>query len=131
MTTTRQLGNWLAREIAREIWGREPQRAPRRRQRRGPARNYRYRGWIRSLPSAVSGEAGCDACHTGRFHGMGQKASDYTCIPLTREEHLEYHARGRQEFEARHDLDIQVLVRRLNRCWANQHRLIDQEEAPF
>lgn len=81
-----------------------------------PARNGKYRAWIRSLPSVVSGKMGCDAAHTGDDGGMAQKASDYSCIPLTREEHGELH-RGRAEFERLHQVDIAALVRRLNHDW--------------
>ena len=48
---------------------------------------------------------------------MKQKASDLTCIPLTRAEHVEYHQVGRLEFERGHSLDIGELVRRLNSLW--------------
>jgi hypothetical protein len=33
-----------------------------------------------------------------------------------------YHRIGRDEFERRHDLDIQDLVRRLNRLWFHPQR---------
>lgn len=92
-------------------------RAARRPARRGPARNWKYRAWIRSLPSAVSGRTGCEAAHTGDDGGMSQKASDYSCIPLTREEHEELHRSGRVEFERAHQVDIAALVKRLNHDW--------------
>ena len=107
-----QLRKWLMREIHNQ----EIPRKPPKRETRGPARSYKYRGWIRSLPSAVSGLTPCDACHTGP-HGLSQKASDYTCIPLTREEHQELHAIGPEAFELRHGLDIGELVKRLNYLW--------------
>lgn len=96
---------------------RPKRRAPRRWSARKPARSWKYRAWIRSLPSAVSGQLGCDAAHTGSDGGMGMKASDYSCIPLTRIEHLRYHALGRDQFCALHGLDIDALVRRLNHDW--------------
>ena len=40
-------------------------RKPRRKRWNGPPRDYRYRAWIRSLPSPVSGQSGCEAAHTG------------------------------------------------------------------
>ncbi|MGO9893603.1 MAG: hypothetical protein ACLPX8_05230 [Bryobacteraceae bacterium] len=92
-------------------------RAPRRPARRGPARNWKYRAWIRSLPSAVSGLPGCEAAHTGTDGGMRQKASDYSCVPLTPEEHIEYHRVGKREFERATGLDCGHLVQRLNRDW--------------
>lgn len=84
---------------------------------RGPARNWRYRAWIRSLPSAVSGGGGCEAAHTGDDGGMAQKASDYSCIPLTMEEHREYHRIGRAAFEKANGIDCRELTKRLARTW--------------
>ena len=80
-----------------------------------PYRNPRYRQWIKSLPSAVSGLTPCDPCHTGP-HALGQKASDLTCIPLTREEHEEM-GRDPEAFAAKYQLDVAALVKRLNRVW--------------
>jgi hypothetical protein len=45
------------------------------------------------------------------------KASDYTCIPLTAEEHREYHAIGKESFERRHGIDCAAVVARLNEVW--------------
>jgi hypothetical protein len=92
-------------------------RSGRRRVRRGPARSPKYRRWIRSLPSVVSGAFGCEAAHTGDDGGMGQKPSDFSCIALTAAEHIEYHSIGRPDFERRHGINCRVLVRRLNSAW--------------
>ncbi len=108
------LARWLMYAVHGE---RSSRRAPRRRARRGPARNWKYRRWIRSLPSAVSGALGCEAAHTGDDGGMAQKPSDYTCLPLTPAEHIEYHRFGRTAFETRHGLDCRALVKRLNHDW--------------
>ena len=99
------------------VHGRKPKRMPRRLRREKPIRDWQYRAWIRTLPSAVSGQYGCEAAHTGSDGGTSQKASDTTCIPLTPEEHREYHRIGRREFERRHELHIDRLVRDLNRIW--------------
>jgi hypothetical protein len=48
---------------------------------------------------------------------MAQKPSDYTCLPLTPAEHIEYHRFGRTAFETRHGLDCRALVKRLNHDW--------------
>lgn len=119
MRNNRDLGIWLLRQI----WGEDAPPCSRKPPKRAsalhskPARNPRYRAWVKSLPSAVSGVAPpCDACHTGP-HAFGQKASDYTCIPLTRAEHDELHAVGQEEFGRRYGLNIKTLVRRLNRAW--------------
>jgi hypothetical protein len=101
------------------VWGEteHPRRSPRRRSGRGPARNWKYRAWIRSLPSAVSGAEGCEAAHTGDDGGMAMKASDYSCIPLTPEEHREYHRVGRVAFELATGINCKALVKRLNHDW--------------
>jgi hypothetical protein len=97
----------------------EHARAPRRRARRSPARSWKYRAWICSLPSAVSEKMGCDAAHTGSDGGMSMKSSDYSCIPLTREEHdeLDRGMGGRAGFERKYAIDIAALVKRLNHDW--------------
>lgn len=100
----------------------KPRRLRSRGARRGPARNWKYRAWIRSLPSAVSGATGCEAAHTGDDGGTAQKSSDYSCIPLTVSEHREYHQIGRTRFELRHGVSCRDLVRRLNTLWFNFSR---------
>ena len=92
-----------------------------------PARNWKYRAWVRSLPCAVCGlEPAGEAAHTGSDGGMSQKSSDYSCIPLCSDCHTlgekAYHRIGRETFEARHGLDILQLVRRLNRLWFKAKR---------
>ena len=80
-----------------------------------PVRDERYKAFVRSLPSAVSGRYACDPCHTGG-HGIGTKSSDLSCIPLTRKEHREFDQDPRG-FAERHGLDVTALVDRLNRAY--------------
>jgi hypothetical protein len=109
-------GNALARWLQFAVHGQTVhKRAPRRRVRRGPARNSGYRRWIGSLPSLVSGRPHCHACHT-RNNGMRSKGSDFSCVPLTVDEHLEYDA-GREAFEKRHGVCMAEVVKRLNHDW--------------
>lgn len=115
------LESWLAREIL----GCEPLRKPPARARREtPERDWKYRAWIRSLPCCVCGaELYVEAAHTGD-HGISQKASDYRAIPLCPPHHRtradSYHFLGRREFERRHGLDVEVLVKRLNAAWKSR-----------
>ncbi len=104
----------LVRYLRWEIHG---ERTPRSRRwpRRGPARSWRYKGWIRTLPSVVSGRLGCEAAHT-QNNGMRSKGSDFSCVPLTPEEHREYDA-GRVAFERKYDLAMTAVVRKLNGLW--------------
>jgi hypothetical protein len=86
---------------------------------RSPARNHKYRAWIRTLPCACCGlEPAGEAAHTGSDGGMRQKASDYSCIPLCSDCHRfaahAYHRIGRAAFETRFNL---------NRAWFNADRI--------
>lgn len=80
-----------------------------------PTRDPNYLKFIRSLPSAVSGRGGCDACHTGP-HGLGQKSSDLATIPLTRKEHREFDANPRAFCEM-WSFDLPALITRLNAAY--------------
>lgn len=117
----RQLRRWLMREVhGVEIPRKPPQKAfhalgdP-------PARDWKYKAWIRTLPCTICGATPSEAAHTGTDGGMSMKASDYSVIPLCSDCHTQaphsYHALGRDEFERRHDLDVRAIVRRLNRLW--------------
>jgi hypothetical protein len=86
--------------------------------RKSSKRNWRYRAWVRTLPSAVSGFRGCEAAHTGTDGGTATKSSDYSCIPLTPAEHLEYHRIGRSHFENCTGIDCAQVVKRLNDVWS-------------
>ena len=70
-----------------------------------------------TLPSLMSGLSPCDACHTGTDGGMSQKASDLSCVPLTREAHQEYHRIGKREFDRRYHVNFAREVKRLNAEW--------------
>src|SRR5690349_3856544 len=87
------------------VTGRKAPRSPRRARRRGPARDWRYKAWIRSLPCvACNTTRGVEAAHT-ETGGMAQKASDSTVVPLCALCHRigpgAYHAIGKREFERR------------------------------
>jgi len=47
---------------------------------------------------------------------MRMKGSDYSCVPLTREEHREYDA-DRKAFELKYEIKMSEVVRDLCRCW--------------
>jgi hypothetical protein len=103
------------------VWGREPVRKMRR-PRYGPARDWKYRAWIRTLPCAACGSfRQIEAAHTGSDGGMAQKASDYSCVPLCGDCHTAgpsaYHRVGKRAFERRHGLKFKTIVRRLNHAW--------------
>jgi hypothetical protein len=83
-----------------------------------PPRNPHYLAWIRTLPCIVCGSTGwIEASHTGP-HGLGQKSSDYSAIPLCGKHHRSgsdsYHKLGPRRFSQVHNLDIRAIVTRLN-----------------
>ena len=83
-----------------------------------PPRSRTYLTWIRTLPCAICGETrGIEASHTGP-HGIGQKSSDYSAIPLCDKHHRtasdSYHKLGPRKFSQSHRLDVTALVRLLN-----------------
>ena len=92
-----------------------------------PARDWKYRAWIRSLPCTSCGlEPAGEAAHTGSDGGMKQKASDYSCVPLCRDCHTlsphAYHRIGKSAFEVVSNVDLAKLVKRLNRLWFHPGR---------
>ena len=120
----RALRRWLAYQVFERIERKPPQRAETS---RGPARDRRYRAWIRTLPCAACGiSQRIEACHTGP-HGLNQKASDYMCVPLCVTHHRTgpdaLDRIGRPQFEKRFQIDLSGLVRRLNRIWFEALRL--------
>jgi hypothetical protein len=83
-----------------------------------PRRDSFYLAWIRTLACVVCGStSGIEASHTGP-HGLGQKSSDFSAIPLCYRHHRtgkdSYHRLGPQKFSLLHDLNIPEIVRRLN-----------------
>jgi len=122
--------NGLVRYLRYAVHGETVHRRRRRRNRRcRPARDWKYRAWIRSLPSAISGMTPCEAAHTGNDGGTSMKASDYSCIPLAWSEHAEYHRIGRAAFELVHQINCRELVKRLNHDWFAYAREVKENGA--
>jgi hypothetical protein len=83
-----------------------------------PVRNPGYLRWIRSLPCvACRTTYAVEAAHTGP-HGLGQKSSDLSAIPLCGKHHRtgddSYHRLGPRRFAEVHRLDIRAIVARLS-----------------
>jgi hypothetical protein len=120
----RALERWVAFQVLGKVERKPPQRADTS---RGPARDWRYRAWIRTLPCAACGRTRkIEASHTGP-HGLNQKASDYRCVPLCIEHHRTGKAAldriGGERFERVFQIDLSGLVRRLNRIWFESRTL--------
>jgi hypothetical protein len=82
-----------------------------------PARDPKYLAWIRTFPCLVCGIGWTEAAHVGP-HGLSQKASDHSTVPLCRRHHRAgndaLHKLGRRRFEALHFVDLQKAIRRFN-----------------
>ena len=83
-----------------------------------PVRSPGYLAWVRTLPCSVCRTTrAVEAAHTGP-HGLGQKSSDLSAIPLCARHHRSgddsYHKLGPQKFAEVHQLNIPVMVARLS-----------------
>jgi hypothetical protein len=83
-----------------------------------PVRNPGYLQWIRTLPCSVCRTTRqIEAAHTGP-HGISQKSSDLSAIPLCRRHHRtgddSYHRLGPRRFATVHRLNIRAIVARLS-----------------
>lgn len=90
-------------------------------QRQQPGRNEDYLKWIRKQPCVVCGSSwNVESAHTGA-HGLGQKSSDLSCLPLCRKHHrtadASLHVLGPVKFAELHQLDIPSLIARFNRLF--------------
>lgn len=72
----------------------------------GSIKEPRHLAFIRSLPSVISGQMGCDACHLRmgdpRYRkpttGKSQKPDDAFTLPMTRDEHEMQHGMSERAF---------------------------------
>jgi len=86
-----------------------------------PVRDPEYRRFIKRLPCLGCLKSwGVDPAHTGP-HGIGQKASDLSCIPLCRRCHQEFDA-DPQGFAETHKIDIAAEVAMFNHFWFTKIR---------
>ena len=88
---------------------------------RSRGRNEAYKRFIRQLPCCVCCKTRwIEAAHFGP-HGLGQKASDFNCLPLCHTCHRtgvqSYHKLGPRRFAEVHCLDPLALIEKLNRFW--------------
>jgi hypothetical protein len=113
----------LARYLTFMIWGTREKNPRRRKQRRGPCRDPKYRAFVRTFPCACGcGRGPSQAAHTGSDGGTSQKSSDRSCIPLYWECHREFDngLRSGSLFLQDHAIDLPHLVRDLNRQYREE-----------
>ena len=83
-----------------------------------PSRNPGYLQWIRTLPCSVCRTMrAVEAAHTGP-HGLSQKSSDLSAIPLCGKHHRtgddSYHKLGPRKFAEAHQLNFRAIAARLS-----------------
>ena len=83
-----------------------------------PVRNPGYLRWIRTLPCAVCRTTrAVEAAHTGP-HGISQKSSDLSAIPLCARHHRtgddSYHRLGPRRFAEVRQVNVQAIVARFS-----------------
>ncbi len=77
----------------------------------------KYLDWVKEQPSCVSGLPADDAHHI-KGHGLGGtvKAPDWAAIPLTREEHTNYHFIGLSRWEEKHGSQLEHVAKTLGKA---------------
>lgn len=80
-------------------------------------RNQKYLEWVKSQPSCISGFPADDAHHL-KGHGFGGtvKAPDWATIPLTREEHTDFHNSPITYWEVEHGSQLEHVARTLGKA---------------
>jgi hypothetical protein len=91
-----------------------------------PARDRQYLAFIRRLPCLVCAtRRRVEAAHFGP-HGIAQKASDYSAIPLCHNHHRGYrdslHQLGPVRFQEQHGLDIPAFIVQFNQFYETKLR---------
>lgn len=87
----------------------------------GRIKDDQHLKWIRTLPSVISGQYNCDACHIRygdatyrkKRTGKGQKPDDAWTVPMTRQEHAEQHGMNEHEWWKRRNIDPCAIARQL------------------
>ncbi len=89
-------------------------------------RDPEYLTWIRSRPCVVSGEYSqewrgyvVEAHHVRKsgHGGTGTKPDDSRAVPLRRIYHMEYHDIGKEAFELKYGIELEVVIDSLNHIY--------------
>lgn len=75
-------------------------------------RSKKYRDWVKTQSSVLSGLPADDPHHI-MGHGLtgGTKAPDWSCIPMTRQEHAVFHDTPRSIWEAKNGSQVDLLMK--------------------
>lgn len=77
--------------------------------------------WMQQLPSIISGERPCVNAHV-RGGGMARKGDYIWIVPLTDAEHRELHRVGKQTFERKHGIDLDIAAGTIEHAWRQHQR---------
>lgn len=83
-------------------------------------KSRKYRQWVSDMPCMVCGSAPPSDPHHVVIpgnSGMGQKPSDFWCVPLCHEHHTELHSQGRDTFERKYQISLPFLVMKICQGW--------------
>jgi len=113
-----------ARRVAHERANRIERKRRARIAGKQPARSPKYLAWIRTFPCLLCRRLrGVEAAHSGP-HGIGQKASDFSALPLCSDCHREgkfsYHNLGPKFFALHGLLRREELVMAYNLAYQEQ-----------
>jgi len=80
-------------------------------------KSKKYREYVKSLPSCISGMPSDDAHHIkGHFYTGASTPSDIFVIPLTRSEHTNFHNIGYKRWEAEYGSQIMYALRTIEQA---------------
>ena len=81
-------------------------------QKQKPWRCKKYTDWVKRQPSIISGQPADDPHHI-MGHGLtgGMKAPDWATIPLTRQEHTDFHNTPIRTWEDLHGSQVDLLMK--------------------
>ncbi len=55
------------------------------------------------------------------YSTMAGKCDDLRCVPLTNKFHREIHLIGRESFERKYNIDLEYVIKHLNRIWSDMN----------
>lgn len=88
-----------------------------------PERDAKYLAFIRTLPCLVCKTTQAVHAHHAEFRGLGEKGSDFSCIALCENHHVNgnksIHKLGITKFEIEHEISIADTIVKLLRAYRN------------